>query len=174
MWHILLGDLFHNFFDGVIIAIAFRLCGVDMGWTVVISVIIHEAPQEMSDFLVLVQAGLPASKALLFNFASGLSSILGVIIILPLTIANGGLTRQVEYSMGLVLGIGAGVLLFVAIELIPSILKVKTLKQAFISWLFFAVGAAALGLTLLQHVHCDCQDPGAISGGEDPHAGHDH
>lgn len=58
-----------------------------------------------------------------------------MIIILPLTIANGGLTRQVEYSMGLVLGIGAGVLLFVAIELIPSILKVKTLKQAFISWL---------------------------------------
>ena len=94
-----------------------------MGWTVVVSVIIHEAPQEISDFFILVQAGLPAHKALLFNLASSLSSILGVCAILPVTIAKGGITREVEHSMGLVLGIGAGFLLYISIELIPSILK---------------------------------------------------
>lgn len=49
----------------------------DLGWVVSASVIVHELPQEISDFTVLVQAGLPVSHALIANFSSSLSSLIG-------------------------------------------------------------------------------------------------
>ncbi len=56
--NVLIGDLFHNFFDGVVIALAFRMCGSGMGWVVTGTAVLHELPQEMSDFIILVEAGL--------------------------------------------------------------------------------------------------------------------
>eukprot|EP00961_Rhodomonas_salina_P293674 3933935-Rhodomonas_salina.4 len=56
--NIVFGDLFHNFFDGVIIATGFRVCGHQMGWTLTAASIVHEIPQEISDFVILIQCGL--------------------------------------------------------------------------------------------------------------------
>lgn len=170
MFNVLIGDLFHNFFDGVVIALAFRICGAGMGFVVTASTVVHELPQEISDFIILVEAGLPWRRAIGLNFLSSLSSFVGVLVVLPL----GEITDELDNSMGLVLGCGAGFLLYIAVSLIPGILAVKRLQDARICWLTFAFGAICIGLTLLIHIHCECEDKAPSAGGADAHEGHNH
>ena len=76
---ILTGDFVHNFLDGVLIAGAFMLdftTGIIMTFTVAI----HEIPQEFGDFAVLLHSGFSKNKALLLNFVSALSAVLGGVI----------------------------------------------------------------------------------------------
>lgn len=75
----LLGDGLHNFLDGLIIAGSY-LISISTGIAATIAIVIHEAPQEIADFGVLVYAGLSKSKALFFNFISASFAILGSII----------------------------------------------------------------------------------------------
>jgi len=63
----LLGDGFHNFLDGLIITGSY-LVSLPTGIATTIAVIIHETPQEIADFGVLVYSGMSKRKALLFNF----------------------------------------------------------------------------------------------------------
>ncbi|KAE8984705.1 hypothetical protein PF010_g21245 [Phytophthora fragariae] len=74
---ILLGDLFHNFVDGVLIATAFLACGDSLGVSVTVSAILHELPQEFADFIILVESGFTPFQAILFNFLSALSAFIG-------------------------------------------------------------------------------------------------
>ncbi len=76
---ILVGDGFHNFIDGFVIAGAFSV-SIPIGITTSIAVIFHEIPQELGDFGVLVYGGLKKAKALLLNFLSALTAIAGGII----------------------------------------------------------------------------------------------
>lgn len=97
---ILLGDLFHNFVDGVLIATAFLACDDSLGVAVMASAILHEIPQELADFIVLVDAGFTKFQAVVFNFLSALSSFIGAFVILSsVTVTN--------ETMGLLLGFGA-------------------------------------------------------------------
>lgn len=77
----LIGDGVHNFFDGMLIGASY-LVSIPIGITTTIAVILHEIPQEIGDFGVLVHGGLTVKKALLFNFASALTAILGGLLIL--------------------------------------------------------------------------------------------
>ena len=81
----LASDFLHNFIDGIIIAIAYRI-DIHAGVAATIGVALHEIPQELGDFGVLLKAGFSAKKALLFNFLSALGAMLGaaIIIFLPL------------------------------------------------------------------------------------------
>ncbi|EKX34937.1 hypothetical protein GUITHDRAFT_118871 [Guillardia theta CCMP2712] len=83
--NILLGDFFHNFFDGVSTAIAFKYCGSGLGWVVVGAAVAHELPQELGDFVVLYNSGMSIKWALISNFLSSLSACLGSIVILAAT-----------------------------------------------------------------------------------------
>lgn len=97
---ILLGDLFHNFVDGVLIATAFLACDDSLGVAVMVSAILHEIPQELADFIVLVDSGFTKFQAVVFNFLSALSSFIGAFVILSaVTVTN--------EAMGLLLGFGA-------------------------------------------------------------------
>lgn len=78
-WSVLMGDSIHNFCDGVIIAAAF-LTDVRLGVMTAIAVIAHEIPQEVGDYIVLLNAGLSRRKALLYNAASGLAAVLGGVL----------------------------------------------------------------------------------------------
>lgn len=71
---ILIGDAFHNAIDGVVIAAAF-LTSVELGLFVTLSVMMHEVPQELADFGVLLRGGYSRSKALLLNMLSGSSAM---------------------------------------------------------------------------------------------------
>ena len=73
----LIGDAVHNFVDGIIIITAF-IVSVPLGIAVTISIIFHEIPQEISDFGVLVYAGIKKGRALFYNFITAITAFLGV------------------------------------------------------------------------------------------------
>lgn len=76
---ILVGDGFHNFTDGLLIAAAF-LVDPALGWATTLAVIAHEVPQEAGDFAILLAAGWQRAKALFWNGVSSLASLFGGII----------------------------------------------------------------------------------------------
>jgi zinc and cadmium transporter len=75
-WIVLIGDGVHNGFDGVLIAAAF-LTDVRLGILTTIAITAHEIPQELGDLAVLLHAGMKPMRALFFNTASSLTSIIG-------------------------------------------------------------------------------------------------
>ena len=78
-WSVLLGDSIHNFCDGVIIAAAF-LADTHLGVATAAAIVAHEIPQEVGDFIVLVNAGLSRGRALLYNALSGLAAVAGGVL----------------------------------------------------------------------------------------------
>nr|WP_295077948.1 ZIP family metal transporter [uncultured Roseateles sp.] len=76
---VLVGDSIHNFCDGIIIAAAF-LADPHLGVVTSLAIIAHEIPQEVGDYIVLLNAGFSRSKALLFNAISGLAAVLGGVV----------------------------------------------------------------------------------------------
>ena len=76
---LLVGDAIHNFIDGVIIAVSF-LASVPLGVATTIAVVVHEIPQEVADFGVLIRGGYSRRKALWYNFLISLTTILGALL----------------------------------------------------------------------------------------------
>ncbi|MEW6163916.1 MAG: ZIP family metal transporter [Pseudomonadota bacterium] len=76
---ILVGDGFHNFTDGLLIAAAF-LADPGLGWATTLAIIAHEVPQEAGDFAILLAAGLSRLRALFWNGVSSLTALAGGII----------------------------------------------------------------------------------------------
>lgn len=72
----LVGDGLHNFIDGAIVAAAFTV-SPELGIATAIAVALHEIPQELGDFAILLHGGLAPRKALLLNFATGLAAVAG-------------------------------------------------------------------------------------------------
>ena len=78
-YSVLVGDSIHNFCDGVIIAAAF-LADVKLGFVTALAIVAHEIPQEVGDYIVLINAGFSRARALLFNALSGLAAVLGGVV----------------------------------------------------------------------------------------------
>ena len=78
-WMILIGDGMHNFVDGVLIAAAFMV-DFEVGMFTAIAIVAHEIPQEIGDFIVLINAGFSRARALLYNLISGALSVLGGVL----------------------------------------------------------------------------------------------
>ncbi|MDC8786269.1 ZIP family metal transporter [Roseateles koreensis] len=76
---VLVGDSIHNFCDGIIIAAAF-LADPHLGLVTSLAIIAHEIPQEVGDYIVLLNAGFSRAKALFFNAVSGLAAVLGGVV----------------------------------------------------------------------------------------------
>ena len=76
---ILVGDAFHNFVDGAVIAAAF-LASVPLGVTTAIAVIAHEVPQEIGDFAILLDRGYGRGRALLLNGLSAAATLPGAVL----------------------------------------------------------------------------------------------
>lgn len=147
---ILLGDSFHNFSDGMFIAASFKAsCDVSTSVSIVMVTIIHEMAQELADFILLTRhVGLSAPKALLFNFLSGLSVVLGGIIFLA--------GNPSDEATGVILGMAGGVYLNIAAcETLPRIESIiRTQVDRLSALLFFIIGTIPVGLVLLNHHHC--------------------
>ncbi|MFA7708490.1 MAG: ZIP family metal transporter [Candidatus Pacearchaeota archaeon] len=75
----LIGDGLHNLIDGLIISASYFV-SIPLGITTTLAVVIHEIPQEIGDFGVLLYAGYSKRKALFFNFVSALMAMIGAII----------------------------------------------------------------------------------------------
>jgi zinc and cadmium transporter len=76
---ILIGDGLHNFVDGVLIAAAF-MADYQVGIFTALAIIAHEIPQEIGDFIVLLNAGFSRTRALLYNLICGFSAVLGGVL----------------------------------------------------------------------------------------------
>ena len=76
---VLVGDAFHNFIDGAIIATAV-LTSVPLGINTAIAVAAHEIPQEVGDVAILLASGYSRGRALLLNVVSGASGIVGALV----------------------------------------------------------------------------------------------
>jgi zinc and cadmium transporter len=96
----LFGDGVHNLIDGLIIGVSF-LASIPLGIATVIAVIFHEIPQEMGDFGVLVYGGFSKKKAVMFNFLTALTAVLGVVIALALgTVLEGFVPLLIPFAAG--------------------------------------------------------------------------
>jgi zinc and cadmium transporter len=120
----LIGDGIHNFVDGALIASSF-LVDFKLGIIVTLAVIVHEIPQELSDFGVLLYAGLTKARALFYNFISACVAILGAI--LAYTFA-----QTMELITPVLLAIAAGNFIYLAAaDLIPEIHHQREAKRLF-------------------------------------------
>lgn len=139
----IIGDGVHNFIDGMLIAAAF-MAGRELGLATALAVLIHEIPQEIGDYAILVHSRVPVAKALLLNFLSALISLLGVF----LTFFLGG---TVDNFAGYLLPITAGAFIYLAAsDLIPELHrhqpKISTSLTQLLSIIF---GIALMFLLLL-------------------------
>jgi zinc and cadmium transporter len=125
----LVGDGVHNLIDGIVLASAF-VVDVRLGVAVAISIAMHEIPQEIGDFGVLVYAGFSKFKALMYNFLSAAFAILGVVI-------GYILVDKVESINMFLLPFAAGGFIYIAMsDLIPELHKESSFKKSF---LYFVV-----------------------------------
>lgn len=135
----LFGDALHNFIDGLIIVSAFAV-DVRLGVAVTFSVALHEIPQEISDFGVLLYSGFTKQKALLFNLFSALFSVFGAVI-------GYFVIERVDAVINFLLPFAAGGLVYIAAaDLIPELHKERSPKRSVVAFLFFI---AALGMMLM-------------------------
>lgn len=131
---ILIGDGVHNFIDGLVIAASFMV-SVPFGFVTTLMVVGHEIPQELGDFGVLVYGGFGRNKALLYNFLSQLTCVLGGIL--------GYFVYQASVSTDFLLPLAAGGFIYIATsDLIPELHKEPDTKKAFVAFLLFFAGVA--------------------------------
>lgn len=110
----IIGDIAHNFIDGVLIAGSF-LASVPLGIATTIAIVLHEIPQEIGDFGVMIYGGLTVPRALIFNFLSATAAIAGAV----LTLAFGSYFQEKIFFL---LPFAAGGFLYIAgSDLIPEL-----------------------------------------------------
>lgn len=120
---ILIGDAFHNFVDGFVIAAAF-LTSVPLGIVASLAVIAHEIPQEVGDFAILLENGYSRSRALVLNLLSSLTTLPGAVIAYFFL----GATRE---AVPFILALSAASFIYIAIaDLVPSLHRQTGLKPA--------------------------------------------
>ena len=123
---ILVGDTFHNFVDGILIAAAF-LADVQLGIITALAMIAHEIPQEGGDFLILLHSGYSKARALTYNLLSSAATLVGGLL------AYFAL-QSMQNLIPIFLALAAASMIYVAVaDLIPSLHKrvglVATLEQ---------------------------------------------
>lgn len=129
----LLGDGIHNFIDGMIIAASF-IANPSLGAASLLAIAIHEIPQEISDFGVLVYAGLSKKKAILFNFLTALTAVIGGVF-------GYFLFSHIDISLGFLLSFAAGSFIYIAAsDLIPEIREEKSLIKSILHILVIVLG----------------------------------
>ena len=130
---VLVSDLVHNFIDGLVIAGSFQM-GFSIGIVTSIAIALHEIPQEIGDFGVLVYGGFEKRKALVWNFFSSITVIFGGII-------GFYLSNILEGSALLLLPFAAGNFTYIAAsDLIPEIKHGDSLKRNLIHFVTFLIG----------------------------------
>ena len=136
---VMIGDTFHNFVDGAVIAAAV-LTSVPLGVSTAVAVAAHEIPQEIGDFAILLHAGYSRRKALLLNVLSALASAAGAIAAF---LAFDIVPRTLPYFLVL----AASSFLYVAMaDLIPGLHRGRTDASSLRQIILIALGIATMVL----------------------------
>ena len=138
----LIGDGFHNFIDGAVISASF-LTTIPLGIATTLAVVLHEIPQEIGDFGVLLHGGLSKNKALIFNFASALAAVGGAILVLILG------ERIVGVSQLLIPFTAGGFIYIAGSDLIPELHKETNLAKSLMQMVGLILGIGIMLILLL-------------------------
>jgi zinc and cadmium transporter len=144
----LIGDGVHNFTDGAIIMAAF-LINIPIGIITTIAIMLHEIPQEISDFGILVKGGFGRTKALLYNLLSGLVAIVG-------TVTMYMFAGFIESSIPILIAIGAGSFIYIAsTDLLPEMHKEMGSKKLVLQFAFLLLGIFLMWYLVgnMPHMH---------------------
>jgi zinc and cadmium transporter len=134
---ILVGDTFHNFVDGILIAAAF-MENTQLGIVTALAIIAHEIPQEVGDYLILLHSGYSRAKALAFNLLSSLATLVGAML------AYFALSDMTDL-IPTMLGLAAASMIYVAVaDLIPGLHKRTALKETVQQVSLIGLGIASI------------------------------
>ncbi|WP_318570616.1 ZIP family metal transporter [Salinigranum marinum] len=141
---VLISDTIHNFIDGLVVAGAFLL-GIDVGIVTAAAIALHEIPQEIGDFGVLVYGGFDRMQALVLNYLTQATVILGGIV-------GYYLAGVIEGTPVLLLPFAAGNFIYIASsDLIPEIKEEEDVRRAAIYFMMFLTGVVLmLGIKLFR------------------------
>lgn len=143
---VLLGDTLHNFLDGAAIAVSFMVSPA-VGVATTVAVFIHEIPQEVADFSVLLSRGVPAKRAILFNVLSATASLAGAVIAYFFS-------SSFEGALPALLAVTAGGFIYIAAaDLIPEIHKERVRAKMIRQFGFFVLGFAIVFLLTRLMAH---------------------
>lgn len=133
----LIADGIHNFIDGVLIGASY-LVSLPLGMATTLAVVLHEIPQEIGDFGVLVSAGFTRKRAILVNFLTALTAIVGTIVALSF---GASATTLTDYALPFTAG---GFIYIAATDLLPTLQKETRISRSVMQ-----IAAIVLGLALM-------------------------
>lgn len=136
---IMLGDTFHNFVDGILIAAAFMV-DVQLGIVTAIAIIAHEIPQEAGDFLILLNSGYTRRQALLFNLLSSAATLIGGML-------TYFMLQDMNHLLPSLLGLAAASMIYVAMsDLIPGLHRRPEIKATIQQVVLIMLGISSIWL----------------------------
>jgi len=165
--NVLIGDAIHNIADGLILVPAFMISPI-LGFGTAISLFVHEALQEVSEFFVLKEAGFSTKKALFYNFAVSSTILIGIVI--------GLFFSETVFIQGVLLALSAGFFAYIiSHDLVPHKRIANRSKDLVIHMGILVLGVLLIGLVNVafgdEHTHAvHDKDEHA----EDMHAEEDH
>lgn len=141
-WMNMIGDAFHNFIDGMVIAGSY-LASPTIGFATTMAVVFHEIPQEIGDYGVLIHGGFGRIQALFLNFLVQLTSILGALLILSINLRSETLNSfLIPFTAG-------GFIYIAAADLIPELHKETGLRMSILQLLSLLIGIGLMFMLLL-------------------------
>lgn len=135
----LVGDGFHNFIDGLIIAASY-LISIPLGIAATVAIIFHEIPQEIGDFGILLHSGFSKAKAILYNLLSASIAIVGVIIGLLLG------SNVENFTIYFLPFAAAGFIYIATADLIPELHKETKISRSMLQLFSFILGVVIMYL----------------------------
>jgi len=138
----LVADGLHNLIDGMLIGASY-LVDIRIGLATTLAVVLHELPQEIGDFGILLHAGFSRRRALLFNFLCASLAIMGAVVALLIG------AKAAAFS-DFMLPITAGGFIYIAgSDLVPELHKESDLTKSLLQFLALSVGVGLMLLLLL-------------------------
>lgn len=138
----LFGDGVHNFIDGLIIGASY-LASIPIGIATTLAVILHEIPQEIGDFGVLLHGGFSKAKAMLFNFITAITGILGAVVSLAIGF-------HAENITVFLIPFAAGNFIYIAgSDLIPELHKEVKIEKSLLQFVMIMLGIVLMLALLL-------------------------
>lgn len=137
----LISDGVHNFIDGLLIGASF-LISIPLGITTTIAVVLHEIPQELGNFSVLLHSGYTIKRAIFYNFISALTAIVGVVVVLLIG-------ERVMMVREFMVPFTVGTFMYIALsDLIPELHKEMGWKKSLLQLASFILGIGLMVLLL--------------------------
>ncbi|MCX8014433.1 MAG: ZIP family metal transporter [candidate division WOR-3 bacterium] len=133
------GDAIHNLLDGMIIGASYAV-SIPIGITTTLAVVLHEIPQEIGDFGILIHGGLTPQKAVLYNFLSALVAVIGVLLSLIIG------PHIKNYSIVLIPITAGGFIYIAGSDLIPELQHDVKISISLLQFIFILLGIAVMAL----------------------------